>query len=274
MTTEKRRQSIEVFCLRLRETVNEGDDGESIISPKNTPEDGVGHSELVVPLSSPNENGSDEKVEGEKEEEHFRPDERDFSRSGIKIGIEDDRERDKVASKFVHGDRHEKHSCKRLILTSSSCGDNCSSRTISYGLDAADLSSPLSIKELSIVAAKSDQMMESLEENKVVTGDEAEPGEATRGQSVSRSHSSSAALWKQEMGQSRRVGSGIMVGAGDELHDQVYGQAGAIPVERKKSTVGARVQAACASVTRNGSLSGKAGSERSSVDSFVLSTMS
>ncbi|KAI9916899.1 hypothetical protein PsorP6_017112 [Peronosclerospora sorghi] len=171
MTIEKQRQSIEVFRLRLRETVNEGDDGESSSSPKNTPEDGVGQSELVVPLSSPNENGSDEKVEGEKETEHCRPDDRDCSRSGMKIGIEDDRERDQVASKFVHGDRHEKHSCKQL----------------------------------SSVEAESDQMMESLEENKVVTGDEAEPGEATRGESVSRSHSSSVALAKQEMGQSRRV---------------------------------------------------------------------
>ncbi|KAI9911255.1 hypothetical protein PsorP6_009660 [Peronosclerospora sorghi] len=61
MTTEKRRQSIEVFRLRLRESVNEGDDGESSSSPKNTPEDGVGQSELVVPLLSPNENGSDQK---------------------------------------------------------------------------------------------------------------------------------------------------------------------------------------------------------------------
>ncbi|KAI9907498.1 hypothetical protein PsorP6_002995 [Peronosclerospora sorghi] len=196
MTTEKRRQSIEVFRLRLRET--------SSSSPKNTPEDGVGQSELVVPLSSPNENGSDEKV-GEKETEHCRPDERDYSRSGMKISIEDDRERDQVASKFVHGDRHEKHSCKRLLLTSSSCGDSCSSRTISCSVDAADFSSPLSIKELSSVAAESEQMMESLEEKKVVTGDEAEPGAATRGQSVSRSHSSSVALAKQEMGQSRRV---------------------------------------------------------------------
>ncbi|KAI9912561.1 hypothetical protein PsorP6_006700 [Peronosclerospora sorghi] len=206
MKTEKRRQSIEVFRLRLRDTVNEGEDGESSRSPKNTPEDGMGQSELVVPLSSPNENGSDEKVEEEKETEHCRPDKRDCSRFRMKIGIEDDRERDQVASKFVHGDRHEKHSCKRLLLTSSSCGDNCSSRTISCSLDAANyLSSPLSIKELSSVAAESDQMMESLEENKVVTGDEAEPGEATRGQSVSRSHSSSVALAKQEMGQSRRV---------------------------------------------------------------------
>ncbi|KAI9920728.1 hypothetical protein PsorP6_000211 [Peronosclerospora sorghi] len=148
MTTEKRRQSIEVFRLRLRETVNEGEDGESSSSPKNTPEDGVGQSELVVPLSSPNETGRYEKVEGEKETEQCRPDGRDSSRSRMKIGIEDDRERDQVASKFVHGDRHEKHSCKRLLLTSSSCGNNCSSRTISCSLDAADLSSPLSIKEL------------------------------------------------------------------------------------------------------------------------------
>ncbi|KAI9919849.1 hypothetical protein PsorP6_015609 [Peronosclerospora sorghi] len=186
-------------------TVNEGDNCESSSTPKNTPDDGVGQSDLVVPLSRPKENWGDEKVEGEKETEHCRPDEHDCSRSGMKIGIEDDRNRDQVASKFVHGDRHEKHSCKRLLLTSSSCGDNCSSRTISCSLDAAYLSSPLSIKELSSVAAESDQMMESLEENKVVTGDEAEPGEATRGQSVSRSHSSSVALAKQEMGQSRRV---------------------------------------------------------------------
>ncbi|KAI9906683.1 hypothetical protein PsorP6_003066 [Peronosclerospora sorghi] len=156
MRTEKRLQSIEVFRLRLRETVKRSS------SPKNTPEDGVGQSELVVPLSSPNENGSDEKVEGEKEKEHCRPDERDCLRSGMKIGVEDDRERDQVASKFVHGDRQEKHSCKRLLLTSSSCGDNCSSRTISCSLDAADLSSPLYIKELSRVAAEPDQMMESL----------------------------------------------------------------------------------------------------------------
>ncbi|KAI9906958.1 hypothetical protein PsorP6_003522 [Peronosclerospora sorghi] len=85
MTTEKRRQSIEVFRLQLRETVNEGDDVESSSSPKNTPEDGVGQSELVVPLSIPNENGSDEKVEGGKETEHCRPDERDCSRSGMKL---------------------------------------------------------------------------------------------------------------------------------------------------------------------------------------------
>ncbi|KAI9916875.1 hypothetical protein PsorP6_017820 [Peronosclerospora sorghi] len=77
MMTENRRQSIEVFRLRLRDTVNEGDDGERSSSPKNTPEDGLGQSELVVPLSSPNENGSDEKVEGEKEPEHWRSDERD-----------------------------------------------------------------------------------------------------------------------------------------------------------------------------------------------------
>ncbi|KAI9921559.1 hypothetical protein PsorP6_000589 [Peronosclerospora sorghi] len=206
MTTEKRRQSIEVFRLRLRETVNEGDDGESSSSPNNTPEDGgVGQRELVVPLSSPNENGSDEKGGAEKETEHGRPDERDCSRGGMKVGIEDDREREQVASKFVHGERHEKQCCKRLLFTSSSCGDNCSSRTISCSLDAADLSSPLSIDELSSVPADSDPMMESLEENKVVTRDEAEPGEATRGRSGSRSHSSSVALAKQEMGQSRRV---------------------------------------------------------------------
>ncbi|KAI9914772.1 hypothetical protein PsorP6_007645 [Peronosclerospora sorghi] len=102
----------------------------------------------------------------------------------MKIGIEDDRERDPVASKFVHGDRHEKHSCKRFLLTSSSFGDNCSSRTISCSLDAADLS-PLSIKELFSVAAESDQMMESLEENKVVTGDEDELANP-RGDSASR----------------------------------------------------------------------------------------
>ncbi|KAI9909951.1 hypothetical protein PsorP6_010411 [Peronosclerospora sorghi] len=200
MTTEKRRQSIEVFRLRLRETMNEGDDGESSNSPKNTPDDGVGQSELV-----PKRERERRKKEGEKETEHCRPDERECSRYGMKIGIEDDHERDQVASKFVHGDRHKKHSCKRLLLTSSSCGINCSSRTISCSLDAADFSSPLSIKELSSVEAESDQMMESLEENKVVTGDEDEPGEATRVQSVSRSHSSSVALAKQEMGQSRRV---------------------------------------------------------------------
>ncbi|KAF1774485.1 PH domain-like [Phytophthora cactorum] len=159
----RRRQSIEVFRLRLRETVNEGGDDES--------GNGSGRSLLslpeqeavTAPLPSPKDSERQTKLKHKSKQRQedtgsrvkrtvIRKD--TWPRGSVEINIDEDSDEEFVAGQEIKIDedsedeedidgREPSERRRPCLIASSSSGDDGSTRTMSCSLDAADSPSPL-----------------------------------------------------------------------------------------------------------------------------------
>ncbi|CAI5701974.1 unnamed protein product [Peronospora effusa] len=160
MTTIKRRESIEVFRLRLRETVNEGDDSESVGTRGLL---SLSEQEQVsIPLSRAKESAGYERKETMKKqqqqglEEIAHEVEKTAAKRPIRVEVPIDKDSDKEEEfvtteqkiqidaeseneeeEDIDGREHSER-CKPFLLTSSSSSDGSSTRTMRCSLDAAD----------------------------------------------------------------------------------------------------------------------------------------
>ncbi|KAG3089021.1 hypothetical protein PI124_g17606 [Phytophthora idaei] len=143
----RRRQSIEVFRLRLRETVNEGGDDESgngsARSLLTLPEQEA----VTAPLPSPKDSERQTKLKHKPKQRHedtgsrvkrtvIRKD--TWPRGSVEIKIDEDSEDEEDIDGREPSERR-----RPCLIASSSSGDDGSTRTMSCSLDAADSPSPL-----------------------------------------------------------------------------------------------------------------------------------
>lgn len=156
----RRRQSIEVFRLRLRETVNEGGDDEngSARSLLSLPEQEA----VTAPLPSPQDSTKQKQKDAPKQKQEnantsaertvSRQDTR--SRLGVEINIDKDSDEEFVDGQEIKIDddsedeedidgREPSERRRPCLIASSSSGDDGSTRTMRCSLDAADSPSPV-----------------------------------------------------------------------------------------------------------------------------------
>ncbi|KAF1790548.1 PH domain-like [Phytophthora cactorum] len=152
----RRRQSIEVFRLRLRETVNEGGDDES--------GNGSGRSLLSLPEQEASQGQrTPDQIETKPKQRQedtgsrvkrtvIRKD--TWPRGSVEINIDEDSDEEFVAGQEIKIDedsedeedidgREPSERRRPCLIASSSSGDDGSTRTMSCSLDAADSPSPL-----------------------------------------------------------------------------------------------------------------------------------
>ncbi|ETP06812.1 hypothetical protein F441_16863 [Phytophthora nicotianae CJ01A1] len=185
----RRRQSIEVFRLRLRETVNEGGDDESgngsarsllslpeqepVTAPLPSPKDSEQQTKLKPEdIPKQTQNRSDGRVERTVIRQDTRPNYR------VEINIDEDSDEDSD-EEFVAGqeikidedsedeediDGREPSERRRpCLIASSSSGDDGSTRTMRCSLDAADSPSPVvEVNEVGAIESV-DQLDESID---------------------------------------------------------------------------------------------------------------
>ncbi|POM71440.1 Hypothetical protein PHPALM_11993, partial [Phytophthora palmivora] len=161
----KRRQSIEVFRLRLRETVNEGDDGstQSLASlPEKEP--------LLTPQPSPK--AQEHTKEKKKRQEKTVTRRNTPPRAPVEIKIDDDSDEEFVAGQEIKIDddseeedidgREPSERRRPCLITASSSGDSI--RTMRCSLDAADSPSTVDAGAIEAVA-QLDETVETTESN-------------------------------------------------------------------------------------------------------------
>ncbi|KAG6586589.1 Type I inositol 3 [Phytophthora cinnamomi] len=209
MATGKRRHSIEVFRLRLRETVNDGDDGESVGSGGGGSGSGSARSLLSLPEqeqvthASPHDAGQlpskEERHKLKKQQsrrkqrqEHPKQAERTVARQRrvhVEVNIDEDSEEEFAPGQEIKIDadseveeeeeeeedidgREPSERCKPRLLASMSSGADSSTRTMRCSLDAAEPPSTAGVEDVGEVRAI--EAVAQLDEN---IDDTAEPGD-------------------------------------------------------------------------------------------------
>uniref|UniRef100_H3GSK0 VPS9 domain-containing protein n=1 Tax=Phytophthora ramorum TaxID=164328 RepID=H3GSK0_PHYRM len=173
MATPKRRQSIEVFRLRLRETLNEGgDDGESVASSslQSLPEQ-----EPLTPRPEP-------KQRREQPGRANKPVARQHTRRLVRMDVNIDEDGDEefaVGQEIKIDDdsddddeidgREPSERLRPCLVASSSSGDDGSSRTMRCSLDAADARAIEAVAQLDERVDTSEQNEEPLDKAAVQT---------------------------------------------------------------------------------------------------------
>ncbi|KAE9042445.1 hypothetical protein PR002_g3902 [Phytophthora rubi] len=234
---EKRRQSIEVFRLRLRETVNDGDDGERVGSGS-----GSARSLLSLPEHeqeqeqdppSVNDVGrlrsEEKKTQRRKQrQEPLKKVERTTTRQrrarvevkidedsdeefapGQEIKIDDDSEEEEDEVEDIDG-REPSERCRPRLLASMSSGADSSTRTMRCSLDAAESPPTMvdvgEIRAIEAVAQLDENIDDAAEPGDLLAPEEPQATTATAEmQAVPRSKSPSAAQPKDNIRESRRV---------------------------------------------------------------------
>uniref|UniRef100_M4BVF7 Uncharacterized protein n=1 Tax=Hyaloperonospora arabidopsidis (strain Emoy2) TaxID=559515 RepID=M4BVF7_HYAAE len=238
MATGTRRQSIEVFRLRLRETMNEGDDSESVSSTPSTPSIASfpEQQELSVTLPSQESNSSrrlmypieeittEEETREQQQQQQSQEEavEKTVARRPVRLDVNIDEDSDE--NQFFAGqeiqidddsreeeeiDGREPQAGRKppFLATSYSSGDDSSSRTLRCSLDAVNVPSFLDASDARAIeaVAQLEESLESLESEERMMATEAESAAATTVQKTTRSNSLPAAQSKDTLRESRCV---------------------------------------------------------------------
>ncbi|GMF19125.1 unnamed protein product [Phytophthora lilii] len=202
----KRRQSIEVFRLRLRETVNEGEDGDSV----------AGGSSRSL-LSLPEQEAAPQPPESRHAQRRQSPADTEGRtaarrRVRVEIDIDEDSDEELAASQEIKIDvdsdedidgREPSERRKPCLIASSSSGDDGSTRTMRCSLDAADSPPPAADAEVRTIESVA-QLDETIDTPELLAAKEPEARTAEV-QTVPRANASLSPQSKDNIRESRRV---------------------------------------------------------------------
>jgi hypothetical protein len=226
--TKKRRQSIEVFRLRLRETVNEGDegdDGESVASSSTRSLLSLPENEPALPSpkngeARPQQTAQQKETQPRQEQPVARL-ERTVSRQDtrrrlrVEINIDEDSDEEFAPGQEIKIDndsgdedidgREPSERRKPCLIASSSSGDDGSTRTMRCSLDAAESAPTATDVHVIEAVAELDENVDSTEHNELLTPEEPEATETAQLQTVPRNKISPTAQPTDSIRESRRV---------------------------------------------------------------------